>query len=100
MAKKSAVAFGIFDYGMLPKINRILKPFGVKLKQRTSVNWGDQVELTVDPTVQEERFRTVAEKIMTGWYQDSRTNPPQSHREHDLDLLVKLMKQELQGVKA
>jgi hypothetical protein len=42
-------AFGLFDYTMLPKLNRILKPFGLRLKQRSnSRQWGDQVEITVE----------------------------------------------------
>lgn len=41
-------AFGLFDYSMLPKLNRILKPHGLRLKQKTNSDWGDQVEITVE----------------------------------------------------
>ena len=42
-------AFGLFDYTMLPKLNRLLKPHGLRLKQRSNRrSWGDQVEITVE----------------------------------------------------
>jgi hypothetical protein len=47
---KSATAFGLFDLTMLPKINRLLKTQGLHLRKRTSRNWGDQVELTLEST--------------------------------------------------
>lgn len=47
MPKQTNEAFGLFDYSMFPKLNRILKPHGVQLKKRTSRNWGDQVRITV-----------------------------------------------------
>ena len=44
-------AFGLFDYRMIPKINRLLKPFGLRLKvKRNYRSWGDQVEVTVEKT--------------------------------------------------
>jgi hypothetical protein len=45
----SKPAFGLLDYTMIPKINRILKPFGIRLKVHSnSRQWGDQVEITVE----------------------------------------------------
>jgi hypothetical protein len=47
--KKPASAFGLFDYTMLPKINRLLKAYGLRLKQRSNrASWGDQMEITVE----------------------------------------------------
>lgn len=41
-------AFGIFDYTMIPKIRRLLKPHGLDLRVKADRrNWGDQVEVTV-----------------------------------------------------
>ena len=49
MAKQRQLAFGLFDYTMLPKINRLLKSFGLRLKQRINrAEWGDQVEIAVE----------------------------------------------------
>ena len=46
-------AFGLFDYTMIPKLRRLLKPYGLALKtRRDRNNWGDQVEVTVEPIVQ------------------------------------------------
>jgi hypothetical protein len=43
-------AFGLFDYTMRPKINRLLKQHGLVMKTRSSmVEWGDQVEITIEP---------------------------------------------------
>lgn len=42
-------AFGLFDHTMLPKLNRLLKSHGLKLKTRSDrLWWGDQVEVTVE----------------------------------------------------
>ena len=42
-------AFGIFDYSMIPKIRRMLKPHGLDLKvKRNTRHWGDQVEVSVE----------------------------------------------------
>ncbi len=46
-------AFGLWDYRMLSKINVLLKPFGLRLKQRSNREWGDQVEIAVE-RIQEE----------------------------------------------
>ena len=40
-------AFGIVDYSIIPKLNRTLKPLGLKLKMKGNRNWGDQVEIRV-----------------------------------------------------
>ena len=41
-------AFGLIDYTMLPKLNRILKPYGLKLSTRSIPSqWGDQVEIKI-----------------------------------------------------
>lgn len=43
-------AFGIFDYSMLPKLNKLLKPFGLEFKKRSNrKEWGDQVEIAIAP---------------------------------------------------
>ena len=40
--------FGLFDHSMLPKINRLLKPYGLRLSIRSCyAEWGDQVEISV-----------------------------------------------------
>lgn len=41
-----AKAFGLIDYTMIPKINRLLKAHGVRLKTKTRRE-DDQVEITV-----------------------------------------------------
>jgi len=42
-------AFGIFDYSMIPKIRRLLKPYGLALKVKRSTRyWGDQVEVSIE----------------------------------------------------
>jgi len=42
-------AFGLFDDRMIPKINRLLKPYDLKLKVKSNRRkWGDQVEVTVE----------------------------------------------------
>jgi hypothetical protein len=43
-------AFGLFDYNMIPKLRRLLKPHGLWLKVVSNRrNWGDQVEVTIVP---------------------------------------------------
>jgi hypothetical protein len=52
MAKKvrnPEAAFGLLDYTMIPKLRRLLKPYGLTLKTCSDrKNWGDQVEVTVE----------------------------------------------------
>jgi hypothetical protein len=41
-------AFGIFDYSMIGKIDRLLKPFGLHLRVVSNRRkWGDAVEVSV-----------------------------------------------------
>lgn len=43
-------AFGIADYSMLPKINRLLKEHDLKLRVKSDrKRWGDQVQVSVEP---------------------------------------------------
>ena len=41
-------AFGLVDFTMVPKLNRILRPHKLKLSVRSCAKeWGDQVEIKV-----------------------------------------------------
>jgi hypothetical protein len=48
--KATATAFGLWgDYPSMPrKINKLLKPFGLKLKVKSNREWGDQVEVSIE----------------------------------------------------
>jgi hypothetical protein len=43
------IAFGLFDLDMLPKINRLLQPYGLRLRKKSNRRqWGDQVQISVE----------------------------------------------------
>lgn len=50
MKREPNTEFGLFDYTMVPKLRRLLKPHGLYLKVRTSYSeWGDGVEVSIVP---------------------------------------------------
>lgn len=50
-ASEPKPAFGFFDESMIPKLQRLLAPFGLRLVVRKDRhNWGDQVEVRIQPS--------------------------------------------------
>lgn len=48
MSKQKSV-FGLWSEIRAADLNRLLKPYGVRLVVKSSRNWGDQVHVTAQP---------------------------------------------------
>jgi hypothetical protein len=49
MKRNPGTAFGLFEFSMIPQLRNLLKRFGLRLIVRRSINWGDQVEVDIQP---------------------------------------------------
>lgn len=51
MKTKQRAVFGLWSDVRISDLNRLLKPYGVRLVLKSSRDWGDQVSVTAHPVI-------------------------------------------------